>query len=71
MEYRYLGKSGLQVSALSYGAWVTFNDQFAEDTAYDCMVAFLLYHMELGLHSMINLHKIPLMIVWLRLMMLV
>ena len=25
MEYRYLGKSGLQVSALSYGAWVTFN----------------------------------------------
>lgn len=39
MEYRYLGKSGLQVSALSYGAWVTFNDQFAEDTAYDCMVA--------------------------------
>ena len=39
MEYRYLGKSGLKVSALSYGAWVTFNDQFAEDTAYDCMVA--------------------------------
>ena len=39
MEYRYLGKSGLQVSALSYGAWITFNDQFAEDTAYDCMVA--------------------------------
>lgn len=39
MEYRYLGKSGLRVSALSYGAWVTFNDQFAEDTAYDCMVA--------------------------------
>lgn len=39
MEYRYLGKSGLRVSALSYGAWVTFNDQFDEDTAYDCMVA--------------------------------
>jgi len=39
MEYRYLGKSGLRVSALSYGAWVTFNDQFGEDTAYDCMVA--------------------------------
>jgi len=39
MEYRYLGKSGLRVSALSYGAWITFNDQFAEDTAYDCMVA--------------------------------
>ncbi|VAX29351.1 Voltage-gated potassium channel subunit beta-1 (K(+) channel subunit beta-1) (Kv-beta-1) [hydrothermal vent metagenome] len=39
MEHRYLGKSGLRVSALSYGAWVTFNDQFAEDTAYDCMAA--------------------------------
>ena len=39
MKYRNLGKSGLQVSVLSYGAWVTFNDQFAEDTAYDCMVA--------------------------------
>jgi len=37
MEYRYLGKSGLKVSALSYGAWVTFNDQIGEDTAYDCM----------------------------------
>jgi len=24
MEYRYLGRSGLKVSALSFGAWVTF-----------------------------------------------
>ncbi len=39
MEYRFLGKSGIRVSALSYGAWVTFNDQFAEETAYKCMVA--------------------------------
>ncbi len=37
MEYRYLGKSGLKVSALSYGAWVTFNDQIGNDTAYQCM----------------------------------
>lgn len=37
MEYRYLGKSGLQVSALSFGAWVTFHDQFGEDLAYQCM----------------------------------
>lgn len=37
MEYRYLGKSGLKVSALSYGAWVTFNDQIGNDTAYECM----------------------------------
>ena len=38
MDYRYLGKSGLKVSALSFGAWVTFNDQVGDDTAYDCMV---------------------------------
>ena len=37
MLYRYLGKSGLKVSALSFGAWVTFNDQVGEDTAYECM----------------------------------
>lgn len=37
MEYRFLGKSGLKVSALSYGAWVTFNDQIGNDTAYQCM----------------------------------
>lgn len=39
MEYRYLGSSGLQVSALSFGAWVTFGSQFGEATAYDCMKA--------------------------------
>jgi voltage-dependent potassium channel beta subunit len=37
MEYRYLGSSGLQVSAISFGAWVTFGDQIGEDIAYDCM----------------------------------
>ncbi|RMD49952.1 MAG: aldo/keto reductase, partial [Ignavibacteria bacterium] len=37
MEYRYLGKSGLKISALSFGAWVTFHDQVGEDTAYACM----------------------------------
>jgi voltage-dependent potassium channel beta subunit len=37
MEYRYLGKSGLQVSALSLGAWVTYGGQVGEDLAYDCM----------------------------------
>jgi aryl-alcohol dehydrogenase-like predicted oxidoreductase len=25
MEYRRLGKSGLKVSALSFGSWVTFS----------------------------------------------
>ena len=39
MEYRYLGSSGLQVSALSFGSWVTFGTQIGEDIAYDCMKA--------------------------------
>jgi voltage-dependent potassium channel beta subunit len=37
MEYRNLGSSGLKVSALSFGAWVTFGDQFGEDVALECM----------------------------------
>ncbi len=39
MDYRRLGRSGLQVSALSYGAWVTFSDQMGEDAAYECTKA--------------------------------
>ncbi len=39
MEYRYLGNSGLKVSALSFGTWVTFNDQINDDVAYECMTA--------------------------------
>jgi voltage-dependent potassium channel beta subunit len=37
MEYRYLGNSGLQVSALSYGAWVTFGSQVDENAARQMM----------------------------------
>lgn len=37
MEYRYLGNSGLKVSALSLGAWVTYGGQVGEDTAFECM----------------------------------
>ncbi len=33
MEYRRLGKTGLKVSALSYGAWVTFGQQIDDGTA--------------------------------------
>ena len=39
MEYRYLGSAGLQVSALSFGSWVTFGSQIGEDIAHDCMKA--------------------------------
>lgn len=39
MEYRRLGKSGLRVSALSLGAWVTYGGQVGEEIAYQCMRA--------------------------------
>ncbi len=37
MEYRFLGRSGLKVSALSFGSWVTFGEQIDEDVAYESM----------------------------------
>jgi voltage-dependent potassium channel beta subunit len=37
MEYRFLGSSGLKVSALSLGAWVTYGGQVGEEVAYQCM----------------------------------
>ena len=37
MEYRRLGKSGLKVSALSFGAWVTFAQQISRETAGELM----------------------------------
>jgi len=39
MEYRFLGSSGLQVSALSFGSWVTFGHQFGNEVAHECMQA--------------------------------
>jgi len=39
MEYRYLGSSGLKVSALSFGAWVSFGPQLDEAKAAACMHA--------------------------------
>lgn len=39
MLYRRLGNSGLQISALSFGAWVTFGRQIADTTARDLMHA--------------------------------
>tara|TARA_B100002052_G_scaffold206934_1_gene189084 strand:+ start:2709 stop:3653 length:945 start_codon:yes stop_codon:yes gene_type:complete len=37
MEYRKLGNSGLKVSELSFGSWVTFVNQLNEKSAMDCM----------------------------------
>jgi voltage-dependent potassium channel beta subunit len=37
MPYRRLGSSGLKVSALSFGAWITFGKQIGDDTARQLM----------------------------------
>ncbi len=37
MEYRRLGKSGLQVSVLSFGSWVSFSKQINDKTAEELM----------------------------------
>jgi voltage-dependent potassium channel beta subunit len=37
MEYRRLGKTGLKVSALSLGSWVTFHNQIGVDSAVEAM----------------------------------
>jgi voltage-dependent potassium channel beta subunit len=37
MEYRNLGKSGLQVSVLSFGSWVTFQKQIEDKVADELM----------------------------------
>ena len=40
MEYRRLGKSGLQVSALSFGSWVTFGAQIGDNVFVACLENF-------------------------------
>ena len=37
MEYRHLGRSGLVVSALAYGNWITHGGQIEEDEARACV----------------------------------
>ena len=37
MEYRRLGKSGLQLSVLSFGSWVTFHKQIEDNSADELM----------------------------------
>ncbi|CAN5539478.1 aldo/keto reductase [soil metagenome] len=39
MEYRKLGKSGLQISALSLGSWLTFGKQIEDQVAESLMIA--------------------------------
>ncbi|MBA3283004.1 MAG: aldo/keto reductase, partial [Acidimicrobiia bacterium] len=39
MPYRRLGRSGLKVSVLSFGSWVTFGDQVDTALAKECLTA--------------------------------
>ena len=39
MQYRHLGRSGLRVSVLSFGSWVSFGPQLAGGSARDCLAA--------------------------------
>jgi voltage-dependent potassium channel beta subunit len=39
MEYRRLGNSGLKVSVLSFGSWVTFDAQIDNNAAVECIAA--------------------------------
>ncbi len=39
MTYRRLGRSGLKVSVLSFGSWVTFDNQLGDEMAIECMQA--------------------------------
>jgi aryl-alcohol dehydrogenase-like predicted oxidoreductase len=41
MEYRYLGNSGLKISAITYGNWLTHGSQVENDVATQCVRAAL------------------------------
>ncbi|MET8384512.1 aldo/keto reductase family protein [Streptosporangium canum] len=41
MEFRHLGRSGLMVSEISYGNWITHGSQVEEDAARECVRAAL------------------------------
>src|SRR5919199_615213 len=41
MQYRYLGRSGLKISELTYGNWLTHGSQVENDVATQCVRAAL------------------------------
>ena len=41
MEYRYLGSSGLKISEITYGNWLTHGSQVENDVATQCVRAAL------------------------------
>jgi len=41
MEFRHVGRSGLQFSEIAYGNWLTHGSQVAEDAAKACVATAL------------------------------
>ena len=41
MEFRHLGRSGLKISEIAYGNWITHGSQVEEDAARSCVEAAL------------------------------
>src|SRR5882757_8188386 len=41
MDYRYLGNSGLKISEITYGNWITHGSQVENDVAIQCVRAAL------------------------------
>jgi len=41
MQYNHLGATGIKVSALSLGAWITYGGTEAEEKSYECMTVAL------------------------------
>ena len=39
MEFRYLGNSGLKISEITYGNWLTHGSQVENDVATQCVRA--------------------------------
>jgi aryl-alcohol dehydrogenase-like predicted oxidoreductase len=39
MEYRFVGKSGLQISAISLGGWLTYGGHVGDDNTFACLKA--------------------------------
>ena len=41
MDYRHLGQSGLKISEIAYGNWITHGSQVEEEAAVACVRAAL------------------------------
>lgn len=39
MEYRFMGRSGLQISAISLGGWLTYGGHVGDENTFACLKA--------------------------------